>query len=123
MAVTDLKARHDTAPPVPEPEKPAQAAPAYTLDLSKPIEAHGETISRLVLREPTARDLLNIGNPVIFDPLSEPPKLVHDERRMNQMLSALAGLPPSSIAMMAPRDWITAAWGISPFFVPIPGKI
>ena len=51
----------------------------------------------LMFREPTARDLLSVGNPVIFDPISDPPKIMHDEKRMNAMLSLLADVPPSSI--------------------------
>jgi hypothetical protein len=120
--VADIKARAAAAPPLPE-EKPDAPLPAYTLELSRPVEAHGQQVSTLVFREPTGRDLLNVGNPVIFDPISDPPKIIHDERRMNAMMSALAGVPPSSIMAMSPRDWITAAWGLTPFFVPVPGKI
>lgn len=123
MAVTDIKARAAAAPPVPDEKPEVGPAPAYVLDLSKPVEAHGEKIDKLVFREPTGRDLLTIGNPVIFDPVSDPPKILHDEKRMNAMLAALAGVPPSSIMMLSPRDWITAAWGLTPFFVPVPGKI
>ena len=79
MSVTDLKAREASAPPLPE-ETPTPI-PGYTIELSKPIEAHGQQITKLVFREPTGRDLLNVGNPVIFDPISDPPKVVHDERR------------------------------------------
>jgi hypothetical protein len=122
MAIADIKARQAEAPPIPEP-KPDAKIPAYTLELSQPIEAHGEQIKVLVFREPTGRDLLTVGNPVIFDPISDPPKVIHDERRMNAMMSALAGVPPSSIMAMVPRDWITAAWGLTPFFVPMPGRI
>jgi hypothetical protein len=97
--------------------------PGFSCELSKPIEAHGEQVTVLNFREPTARDLLSIGNPVIFDPISDPPKVTHDERKMTQMMSALAAVPPSSIQQLTPRDWITCAWGLTPFFVPIPGKI
>jgi hypothetical protein len=119
--VADLKAREATAPPI--PEAPGPPLPGYTLELAREVEAHGQKIGKLVFREPTGRDLLSVGNPVIFDPVSDPPKIIHDERRMNAMLSLLASVPPSTIAMLAPRDWVTAAWGITPFFVPIPGKI
>jgi hypothetical protein len=42
---------------------------------------------------------------------------------MNAMLSLLGNVPPSSILALAPRDWITCAWGITPFFMPWPGKV
>ena len=120
--VTDIKAREAAAPPIPEDAK-ATPLPGYTLELTRPIEAHGNTVTVLTFREPTARDLLAVGNPVIFDPISEPPKILHDEKRMNAMMSMLAAVPPSSIATMHPRDWVTCAWGLTPFFVPVPGKI
>ena len=119
--VTDIKTRDATAPPI--PEEKAAPLPGYTCELMRPIEAHGQTVTVLVFREPTARDLLSIGNPVIFDPISDPPKIMHDEKRMNAMLSQLAGVPPSSIANLSTRDFITCAWGVTPFFVPVPGKI
>jgi hypothetical protein len=119
--VTDIKAREAAAPPIPEEDN--KPLPGYTCELQRPIEAHGNTLTVLVFREPTARDLLSIGNPVIFDPISDPPKIMHDEKRMNAMLSALAGVPPSSIASLTTRDFITCAWGVTPFFVPVPGKI
>lgn len=123
MTVTEMKARADSAPPIPEESPPATNLPAFTLELMRPIQAHGEAVTVLRFREPTGRDLLTIGNPVIFDPISDPPKVLHDEKRMNQMLAVLANVPPSSILMLTPRDWITCAWGLTPFFVPVPGKI
>lgn len=121
MNVMDMKAREASAPPLPE-EKPTPI-PGYTLELTRPVEAHGQQMTKLTFREPTGRDLLTIGNPVIFDPISTPPKIIHDERRMNEMMSALAGVPPSSILALTPQDWITCAWGLTRFFVPIPGRI
>jgi Phage tail assembly chaperone proteins, E, or 41 or 14 len=109
-----------------ETGKPADAPapapqPGYVLRLSQPIEAHGEKVSELRFRNPTTRDILEVGNPVIFDPISDPPKITHDAIKMNVMLSRLAGVPPSSILHLDPRDWVACAWGISPFFVPMPG--
>jgi hypothetical protein len=121
MTVAELKAREAAAPPLPE-EMPTPL-PGYSIELTRPIEAHGQQVSKLVFREPTGRDLLNVGNPVVFDPISDPPKVMHDERRMNAMLSLLANVPPSSILALSPRDWITCAWGITPFFMPWPGKV
>jgi hypothetical protein len=121
MSVAEIKAREAAAPPL--PEEKVTPLPGYSCELTRPIEAHGQQITKHVFREPTGRDLLNVGNPVVFDPISDPPKVVHDERRMNAMLSLLAGVPPSSVLMLTPRDWITCAWGITPFFMPWPGKV
>lgn len=96
---------------------------AYRFVLDKPLPAHDGEVRELVFRKPTAGDILRIGNPVIFDPISDPPRLQFDERKMMNMLAVLAGVPPSTIAMLDPRDWISCAWGISPFFIPRPGAI
>lgn len=104
-------------------DKPAAAIPAFSLTLTTPIQAHGDDVPVLNFRKPTARDILTIGNPVIFEPASDPPKITHDERKMTAMLSALAGVPPSSILQLEPEDWVSAAWGVSPFFLPRPGTI
>jgi Phage tail assembly chaperone proteins, E, or 41 or 14 len=103
------------------PPKP-EAEAAAKLELSKPIEAHGETITVINFREPTARDLLSIGNPVIFDPFQTPPKITHDEGKMHLMISTLGNIPPSSVQMLTTRDWTTCAWILTPFFLPVPGK-
>lgn len=120
--MVETKAKGEPAP-APTPEPPPGPAPGYSCELIKPIEAHGEPVTILRFREPTANDLILIGNPVIFDPISDPPKVTHDERRMSAMFARLAGIPPSSISLMSPRDWVTCAWGLTPFFVPVPGKI
>jgi hypothetical protein len=114
--------RANVSPITPE-TKVQEKEPAFKCELSRAIEAHGETVSVLIFREPTARDLLQIGNPVIFDPISDPPRVTHDERKMHAMLSLLGNVPPSSIAQLSPRDWVSCAWGLTPFFVPVPGKI
>ena len=113
--VSDNKSEKESSAPAP--------APAFKCELSKPIEAHGVIMTEISFREPTARDLLAIGNPVIFDPISSPPRVTHDEHKMHAMLSLLGNIPPSSVQMLSPRDWITCAWGLTPFFVPMPGKI
>lgn len=104
----------------------ADTAPAsddLTLTLSRPIPAHGEMISVLTFREPTGGDILQVGNPVIVDMASDPPRVTHDERKMTAMLSRLASVPPSSIAKLGPNEWVEAAWIITPFFMPRPGRI
>ena len=92
-------------------------------NLAKPIQAHGETVSELRFREPTGADIVNVGNPVIFDMASDPPKVTHDDRKMAAMMARLANVPPSSIGLMGPQDWVACAWLLTPFFVPMAGAI
>jgi hypothetical protein len=98
-------------------------APAFVYALKTPIEAHGEKLTELRFRAPTAKDILEIGNPVIFDPVSDPPIMTHDMHKMQAMLSRLAEVPPSSILELGPRDLVSCAWGVTPFFVPEAGSI
>lgn len=91
--------------------------------LSRPVQAHGEDVSELSFREPTGSDIIAVGNPVVIDMASDPPKISHDERKLAAMLARLAEVPPSTIGKMAPQDFVGAGWLITPFFVPTPGAI
>lgn len=101
----------------------AVAAPIFVHTLAEPVHAHGEELKKLEFRKPTARDILSVGNPVIFNPMTDPPTVTHDERKLVGMISALAGIPPSSVLAMDSVDLVSCAWGITPFFVPKPGSI
>ena len=79
-----------------------------TLDLTQPIEAHGETLTRLTFRPPRAGDMrawrigdTSVGN---FMPL----------------ISALAGIPPSSVELMSPTDLFAAIDLVAPLLFPGP---
>lgn len=77
-----------------------------------------QSYDKLEFREPTAGDIVSIGNPVIFEPTFTPPRISHDAPRMNEMLARLAGVTPMLIAQMRPADWVTCAWRVSSFFLP-----
>jgi len=107
----------------PPPAPAAKKEPAFVHELEKPIQAHGEDVTTLTFREPTARDLLQVGNPVIFNMFANPPVVTHDPVVMAAMLSRLGNVPPSSIEQLTTRDLIDCSWGITRFFMPHPGKI
>lgn len=87
--------------------------------LRKPIQANGEEVSELTFREPTGGDIERAGNPVIVDVFSgDTIKLTFDEKKMTQMMSRLAEVPPSSIRMLHPKDWNSIAWQLVHFFTP-----
>lgn len=85
-----------------------------TFPLKKKIEAHGEELSELKLREPTALDIIEVGNPVRLDGTNN--TIFHDDRKMQGMIARLAGIPPSSVAQLAPNDFVAMAWALTPFF-------
>lgn len=104
-------------------ERASKPEPGFVHELERPIQAHGETVKTLTFREPTARDLMQIGNPVIFNMFVTPPVVTHDVVVMGAMLSRLGNVPPSSIEQLTTRDLIDCSWGITRFFMPHPGKI
>lgn len=88
-------------------------------NLRKKVIANGDEVESLTFREPTGGDIERIGNPVVIDFLSgDTPKTTFDSKIMTQMMAHLAGVPPSTIRMMNPRDWNTCAWLLTPFFMP-----
>lgn len=68
------------------------------IDLSKPVEAHGEQITQLVLHEPTGGDLMKL--PFIVadggDKAIEPPLVL--------LSSKMAKVPPSTIESLCSDD-------------------
>lgn len=75
------------------------------LKLSTPINAHGETVTELELRDPTARDLRELP----FSGL----KTFGD---MYPIISSVAGVPPSSVDQLSAADIVEAINFIAPFF-------
>lgn len=71
------------------------------LKLSRPIEAHGETHDAIVIREPTVKDLRRCGYPV-----TGKAEIVPDAAA--KLISVCAGIPPSSVDSMSPKDFTEA---------------
>ena len=79
----------------------------------------GDEVDELTFREPTGADIERIGNPINIDMMSgDTPKVTFDTKIMTQMMSVLAAVPPSTIRKMNTRDWNTAAWSLTSFFMP-----
>lgn len=99
-------------------EKQQEMLPSYPL--MKSIVAYGEEVRSIVMRKPNGADLLAIGNPVIFSPHIDPPRIEHDLPRVLQMIARLSqpSIPSTSLAALDPQDILGLAWHISPFFTP-----
>lgn len=85
--------------------------------LSKPINAYGDDIKILKLRRPTAIDLIQVGNPVIFTP-GTPPRIEHDFVKLIALLARMTQVPSSSLEKLDPQDLVDIAWTVSPFLAP-----
>lgn len=91
---------------------------ALIIQLNTPIEAHGESISELKLRAPTAADIIAVGNPISLDISTDPPRAEPNDKRMAAMMARLADIPPSAIGQIGPNDFTGAIIKMLPFFVP-----
>lgn len=87
-----------------------------TLRLVKPVEAHGETIGTLELREPTGRDIARCGFPFQVGSGGATGRGSVDAAVISEYISELGGVPRSTVDLMAPIDWCRAMGEIVGFF-------
>ncbi|MDD2794361.1 phage tail assembly protein [Acidocella sp.] len=83
------------------------------MKLSKPIEAHGQTVTELTFREPNGGDLARNG--FIYKVESTGNKVI-DTRAIAGMISDMASIPPSSVAQMSVIDFSRAMGEVVGFF-------
>jgi len=102
-------------------DTPAEKLPppdgSVTVRLHSTVRALDKVYSELVFREPTARDIYEIGNPVDVDPRTGSMKF--DPVVGADMMARLSGIPVGTITnQMTAKDWLSCQWRITPFFVP-----
>jgi len=89
------------------------------LPLRKPVVAwEDKQCVELKFREPTGGDIERIGCPIILSVFEAQPKPVFDGPIMTMMMAHLAGVAPSTIRQLDPRDWQNGAMMLFHFFVP-----
>jgi hypothetical protein len=86
--------------------------------LRKPVTANGETVMEITFREPTGGDIERIGNPITVGLYENQPKMHFEAQTMTLMMAHLAGVPPSTIRSLHPKDWENGAWKLANFFMP-----
>jgi hypothetical protein len=89
-----------------------------TIELTKPVMAHGEMVKKLVFREPTGGDMQSIGEkwPVNID--WQTGVVTPNPEVMGNVMSTLASVPPSTVKAMRGKDFTTCAHALMGFFVP-----
>lgn len=85
-----------------------------TIQLKKPITAHGDELFELTFREPTGKDIRKNGWPYTMGPdgnviLSGPVVAAY--------IQDLAGVNPAAVDSMHPADVNAAGWKIAGFFL------
>lgn len=73
--------------------------------LGRPIEAHGEQVTELQLREPAGQDLLDLGYPYLVTlGDGEGERIELRPKVMAKYVSRLAAIPPSAVAQISLPD-------------------
>lgn len=87
------------------------------IPLSRPIQAHGEEVTELDLREPTGEDVIALGYPyliVIGDDDSQAMEI--RAKVIARYVAKLAGIPPSAINKVSPGDFSRLTGAVMGFF-------
>ena len=89
-----------------------------TVKLSRPIQAHGEEVSEITLREPTADDVMQIGSPQLLVPSADGESAGVEIRAkvIGQYITRLASIPPSSVKALPIVDFMQCQQVIMGFF-------
>lgn len=89
-----------------------------TVTLSKAIQAHGEELSTLTLREPTPDDVMQIGSPSLLIPSADGESVGIEIRAkvIGAYISRLAAVPLSSVKHMTIGDFNRCQGVIMGFF-------
>ena len=81
--------------------------------LSKSINAHGESLSVLNLREPTGAEIIELGMPIV---VTAEGSIDFKMKVVARYISRLATIPPNSVEQISPQDLMQLASEISAFF-------
>jgi len=97
-----------------------------TVTLTKPIQAHGNEISELELREPNTGDIAACGSPFSFTIAAEEGggvTIVPHAPALVALIARLANIPLSSVRSMAVADTFACLGQLVNFLGPsIPGR-
>lgn len=84
--------------------------------LTKAIKAHGEDVAELDLREPTGRDVQDIGFPYLIMMNGDDQALQIQVKTVGKYVSKLAGIPPTSVDQLSAGDLSTLTGAVMSFF-------
>lgn len=86
------------------------------IELSHPVSAHGETISVLEFKEPTGKDVRELGYPY---QMNQDESIKLQAHIIAKYIVRLAGVPLSTVDQMTPGDLNTAGWLVAGFFLQV----
>lgn len=86
------------------------------IKLSKPITAHGEEVTELDLREPTGRDVQDIGFPYLIIMSDDGSAIQIQVKTVGKYVSKLASIPPNAVDQLCAADLSTLSGVVLGFF-------
>lgn len=89
-----------------------------TIQLKRPVTAHGEQVSEITLREPVTKEVIEIGQPMLIV-VGEDGKSTGIEIRQRvvaRWVSKLAGIPMSSVEALGLGDYSRCTAVVMGFF-------
>lgn len=91
---------------------------SVTVPLKHPVTAHGEEVGELTLREPTTKDIMEIGLPTLLVPSSDGQSVGVEIRQkvVGRYVSRLAQIPMSSVESLNPGDFARCSAAVMDFF-------
>lgn len=90
-------------------------SPDVKVALSRPIQAHGEELRELTMREPTGKDLRIVGLPYTM----KGEDISIDADRIARMAVQLCAIPLSSVDQLSAVDFQAVVTAIMGFFQPV----
>lgn len=91
----------------------------YSFKLSQPITTEEGETWFVPMRTPTGADLIAVGNPVEFNPISDPPTLRIKDKEMAAMVARVSNIAQPFLGKITPKDLINLGWVLAPFFMPV----
>lgn len=85
-----------------------------TVDLSTPVQAHGEDVTTLELKDPTFELIQKLGTPVSLDGNGN---FTINSQVAFKYIPELAGVPPSSLKTLGAFDLNNLCWAVWRFFM------
>jgi Phage tail assembly chaperone proteins, E, or 41 or 14 len=109
---TETRPKQEAAAPAPTRPK------EVVINLTWPVQAHGEEVKQLKFRRPTGGDIMALGDgyPIVINWTTG--QITPNPKVMGEIMSTLAGVPPSTIRSLDAEDWSTCAHALMGFFPP-----
>jgi len=88
------------------------------IPLSKPIKAHGDEVSEISLREPTTKDIIELGLPTLIIPGADGQSTGVEIRQpvVARYICRLAAIPMGSVESLAVKDFSLCTAAVMGFF-------